>query len=164
MAKTSAGVLLFRRHGKGVEVLLGHPGGPFWAKKDQGAWSIPKGEFADEDPLTAAKREFKEETGHDVPMGECLELGVVKIPSKTIHCWAVEGDMDVTTIRSNTFEMEWPPKSGEKQAFPEIDKAAWVDITKAPAKMHKGQSEFIERLAQKLDLKIQEPPKQASLF
>lgn len=153
--KQSAGVLVYRRKDNQIEVFLVHPGGPFWAKKDSGAWSIPKGEYKDEDPLTAAKREFKEETGNDAPNGGYIELGEVKIPSKNINCWAIEGDLDTSKVKSNTFSMEWPPKSGQQQEFPEVDKASWVEISKAGPKMHKGQSEFIDRLAQHLGVQLQ---------
>jgi predicted NUDIX family NTP pyrophosphohydrolase len=162
--KQSSGVLVYRRKGGKIEVLLGHPGGPYWAGKDKHSWSIPKGEFVeDEAPLDAAKREFKEETGHDAPVGEYIELGFIKIPSKHIYCWAVEGDLDVGQIKSNKFKMEWPPKSGKQQEFPELDKAAWVEISHASAKMHKGQAEFIDRLAEHLGLQL-EKPEQPSLF
>ncbi len=132
MAKTSAGILLFRRAPAGVEVLLVHPGGPFWAKKDVGAWSIPKG-LADEgeDLLAAAKREFLEETGMPVE-GEFLDLGAHKQPSgKTIVAWACEGDFDPASLKSNTFSVEWPPRSGRMAEFPEVDRAAWFSIDEA---------------------------------
>jgi predicted NUDIX family NTP pyrophosphohydrolase len=165
MAKQSAGVLVYRHKDSIVEVLIGHQGGPFFAKKDKGAWSIPKGEFPDgEDPTEAAKREFQEEIGQPVPAGEFIELGHTKNKSgKTIYVWAVEGNLDATNITSNTFIMEWPPHSGQQQKFPEIDKAAWVEISKAIDKLNSGQTVFLERLAEKLDLKL-EKPEQASLF
>ena len=152
MAKLSAGILLYKREGDKVSVMLVHPGGPFWAKKDDGAWSVPKGEIdPDEDLLTAARREFAEETGSEVPEGDLLDLGEVKISTgKVIHVWAMEHDFDITTLKSNTFEMAWPPKSGQMQTFPEVDKAAWFAIAEAPIKMHTGQAIFIERLAEKL--------------
>jgi predicted NUDIX family NTP pyrophosphohydrolase len=160
MAKQSAGILVYRRRNESVEVLLGHPGGPFWAKKDVGAWSVPKGEVEDdEDLLAAAKREFSEETGKPVPEGEFLELGSFKRSGgKLIHAWAVEGDLDTGSIVSNTLQVEWPPKSGQQIEIPEIDRASWVPLTEAPAKLHKGQDVFIERLAEKLGVDMQEPP------
>lgn len=163
MAKQSAGLLLYRRKGGQIEVLLGHPGGPFWAKKDKGAWSLPKGEFDEgEDSLTAAKREFGEEIGQQAPDGEYQEIGTVKLKSgKTIYGWALEADMDVSTVMSNTFEIEWPPKSGKMQEFPEIDRAQWLTLAAAKEKMHTGQSEFIDRLATQLGANL---PEQASLF
>lgn len=150
MKKLSAGLLVYRLKNGQVEVLLAHPGGPFWAKKDLGAWSIPKGEYDEnnEEPLAAAKREFEEEIGSKAPEGEYTELGEFRRKdSKTIQAWAVEGDLDVSEIHSNSFEMEWPPKSGQKQKFPEVDKAAWFSLNEATSKMHKGQAVFLERLA-----------------
>ena len=154
MAKQSAGILLYRRKKDLLEVLLVHPGGPFWAKKDQGAWSIPKGEYEGEDALAAAKREFEEETG--IPMeGEILALSQQKQKSgKLVDAWAVEGDLDVERVRSNTFEMEWPPKSGNKQQFPEIDKAGWFPVATALEKINPGQAAFIHELIQKLDIEL----------
>lgn len=167
--KQSAGILVYRRTNGGVEVLLGHPGGPFWAKKDKGAWSIPKGETEDaENRLEAAKREFKEEMGHNPPDGEYIYLESIERPGKVIYVWAVEGDLDASKIVSNKFEMEWPPRSGQKQEFVEVDRAAWFPIQKAGVKMHKGQDTFIERLAENLriDLATNEQSKssQTSLF
>jgi predicted NUDIX family NTP pyrophosphohydrolase len=168
MKKQSAGILVYRRVNGGVEVLLGHPGGPFWAKKDAGAWSIPKGEYEEgEDPLTAAKREFHEETGQSAPDGDYSDLGDFKRKDgKTIKAWAVQGDIDAAKISSNSFEMEWPPKSGQKQTFPEIDKAAWLPIQDAAPKLHQGQAIFLDRLATKLNLDLSEPdvPKQQRLL
>lgn len=163
MTKQSARLLLYRRKNGQIEVLIGHPGGPFWAKKDKGAWSLPKGEFEEgEDSLTAAKREFGEEIGQQAPEGDYQELGTVKLKSgKTIYGWTLEADMDVSTIDSNTFEIEWPPKSGQMQTFPEIDRAAWMSLETAKIKMHTGQSEFIDRLAGLLGASL---PEQASLF
>jgi predicted NUDIX family NTP pyrophosphohydrolase len=164
MAKQSAGLLVYHRKNGTLEVFLGHPGGPFWAKKDKGVWSLPKGEFDEEDSLTAAKREFKEETGHVAPEGDCIDLGSTKLKSgKTIFGWAVEGDIDASNIQSNTFEMEWPPRSGEKQEFPEIDRAAWFTLDKALQKIHPGQLPLLERLAEQLGEKL-DIPEQASLF
>jgi predicted NUDIX family NTP pyrophosphohydrolase len=147
MAKTSAGILLFRRRPAGVQVMLVHPGGPFWAKKDAGAWSIPKG-LADEgeDLLAAAKREFREETGMNVE-GEFLALGAHKQPGgKTIVAWALEGDFDPATLKSNVFAMEWPPRSGQMAEFPEVDRAAWYSIDEALEKVNKGQTPIIAAL------------------
>ncbi|MCW2658686.1 MAG: hydrolase [Jatrophihabitans sp.] len=149
----SAGLLLYRRTDPQVEVLLGHMGGPFWAKKDVGAWSIPKGEYADdEDPLAAARREFEEELGTAPPDEAAYQpLGDVRQRGgKVVTVWAVEGDLDASTIVSNTFEMEWPPKSGRRQAFPEIDRADWFDLASARPKVVGGQVEFLDRLSAKL--------------
>jgi predicted NUDIX family NTP pyrophosphohydrolase len=148
----SAGLLLYRRKTSGVEVLLAHPGGPFWQRKDEGAWAVPKGLIsAGEAPLTAAKREFLEETGHS-PDGEFLSLGEAKQPGgKTVHVWAVEGDWDAASLRSNMFEMEWPPRSGRRQSFPEIDRAEWFSLEAAQAKILKGQAVFLRRLLETLE-------------
>jgi len=143
--KQSAGILLHR----GGEVLLVHPGGPFWAKKDAGAWSIPKGEYEEgDDPRAAALREFEEELGSALPAGtELVELGTVKQKSgKRITAFAAEGDLDAETISSNTFEMEWPPRSGRMQAFPEVDRAGWFSIEEAREKLNPAQAEFLVRL------------------
>jgi predicted NUDIX family NTP pyrophosphohydrolase len=147
----SAGLLLFRETPEGVEVLLVHPGGPYWATKDDGAWSIPKGEFSDdEEPLAAAKREFEEETGQDVD-GDFLPLESLKQPSgKLVHAWAVAADFDPSVLRSNTFSMEWPPKSGRQQQFPEVDRAGWFGIEAAKQKILKGQAPFLEQLLARL--------------
>lgn len=145
----TAGILLYRRRGGVLEVLLVHPGGPFWARKDLGAWSIPKG-LCDpgEDPLAAARREFEEETGCAVD-GECIPLGELRQPSgKIVHAWAVEGDLDAGRIRSNTFAMEWPRGSGAMREFPEVDRAEWFDLDAARARIIKGQAPFLDRLAQ----------------
>jgi len=146
--RTSAGILLYRLRPAGPEVLLGHMGGPFWAKKDDGAWSIPKGEHGpDEDPLAVAHREFEEELGSPVPAGTLVSLGSVKVTSaKVLTVWAVEGDLDATATRSNTFELEWPPRSGRMQEFPEIDRAAWFGEAEARTKLLKGQVPFLDRL------------------
>jgi len=148
VARTSAGILLYRRRPDGPEVLLGHMGGPFWATKDDGAWSIPKGEHdADEDPLAVAHREFEEELGSPVPAGHLVPLGAVRVTSaKVLAVWAVEGDLDATATRSNTFELEWPPRSGRLQEFPEIDRAAWFGLPEARTKLLKGQVPFLDRL------------------
>ena len=145
--KQSAGVLLFRKVGSELQVLLAHPGGPFWKNKDDGAWSIPKGEYAkDEDPLTAAKREFAEETGL-APTGDFASLGEVRQPGgKVVRAWAVEGDFDATKLRSNRFSMPWPPGSGKSQEFPEIDRAEWFSLEAARRKILKGQAALLDRL------------------
>jgi predicted NUDIX family NTP pyrophosphohydrolase len=140
MAKQSAGLLLYRGAGSSCEVLLVHPGGPFWAKKDDGAWSIPKGLIEEgEDPLAAAKREFAEETGL-LPNGEFFEIGQFKQPGgKVVQAWAVRGDFDPRQLKCNTFTMEWPPRSGQMRAFPEVDRAAWFAPDDALRKISKGQ-------------------------
>ena len=151
MPKRSAGVLLFRRKRPQLEILLVHPGGPFWKKKDDRAWSIPKGEHADdEDPLAAAKRELAEETGlivsgDFIPLGEIRQAG-----GKIVTAWAVEGDCDAASLRSNSFSMEWPPGSGKTQEFPEIDRAEWFPMEIARYKIVERQAEFLERLARHL--------------
>jgi predicted NUDIX family NTP pyrophosphohydrolase len=147
MPKVSAGILLFRRRPAGLEVMLVHPGGPFWAKKDGEAWSIPKG-LADEgeDLLEAAKREFLEETGMVVE-GAFLDLGAHKQPGgKTIVAWGCEGDFDPASLKSNTFSIEWPPRSGQMAEFPEVDRAAWYSIDEALMKINKGQKLIIAAL------------------
>ncbi len=147
MKRKSAGLLMFRRRGASVEFLLVHPGGPFWQKKDPGAWSIPKGEYQDgEGPLEAAKREFEEETGI-APRGDFLPLGEVKQSSgKIVMAWAFEGDCDVEKIRSNTLSIEWPPKSGKLQEFPEVDRAGWFPLELARTKILKAQAAFLDRV------------------
>jgi len=149
--RQSVGLLLYRRNGNGVEVLLGHPGGPFWRNKDLGSWSIPKGLIAEgEKPLAAARREFTEETGHR-PRGKSLPLGEARQPGgKMVQAWAVEGDWDAASLKSNMFEMEWPPRSGRRHSFPELDQAEWFDLTEAQAKILKGQAIFLTRLLEKL--------------
>ncbi|MBI2798031.1 NUDIX domain-containing protein [Candidatus Saccharibacteria bacterium] len=165
MPKQSAGILLYRRVGQEVEVLLVHPGGPFWARKDAGVWSMPKGEYSDEDGLEAAKREFREELGVDTTYANYQALGEAKLKSgKIISAWAVEGDLDVSKIKSNTFEMEWPPRSGSRQEFPEIDKAEWFDLPTAKDKLNPAQVVFLEELAKQLELDIPKAPQQDSLF
>ncbi len=145
--KTSAGILLYRMAENGLEVFLVHPGGPYWAKKDEKAWSVPKGEFeTGEDSLDAAKREFKEETGFDIT-GNFIELTPLRQPSgKVVYVWAVEGNIDATSIKSNMFSMEWPPRSGKEQDFPEVDKGGWFTIAQAQEKLLPGQRGFLEQL------------------
>lgn len=151
MSKKSAGLLLFRDAAGTVEVLLVHPGGPFWATKDEGAWSIPKGEIAnDEDPLHAAVREFTEEMGEAVT-GEFIALQPRRqLGGKIVHAWAVRSDFDPARLRSNTFSIEWPPRSGRHQVFPEIDRAAWFALNVARIKISKGQVGFLDELESKL--------------
>lgn len=145
--KTSAGILLYRRRENALEVFLVHPGGPFWAKKDLGAWSIPKGEIGDgEDPLNAARREFTEETSFIV-QGPFQPIGELKQKSgKVVMAWAAEGDCDPAQLRSNLFSMEWPPRSGKQAEFPEADRGGWFLLDEAREKIHPGQAEFLERL------------------
>ncbi len=152
--KTSAGILLYRMLNDALEVFLVHPGGPYWAKKDEGSWSVPKGEFeVGEDSLGAAKREFREETGLDIN-GNFIELTPLKQPSgKVVYVWAVEGNLDATSIKSNMFSMEWPPRSGKEQEFPEVDKGGWFTITQAREKLLAGQRGFLEQLQNKLGMK-----------
>ena len=147
MARISAGVLLYRRRGGVVEVFLVHPGGPFWAQKDRAAWSIPKGEIdPGEDLLAAARREVLEETGLVVE-GELKPLAPLRQPGgKVVHAFALEGDADPEVVRSNPFEMEWPPRSGKLQAFPEVDRAAWLALDVAREKIHKGQVGLLDQL------------------
>jgi predicted NUDIX family NTP pyrophosphohydrolase len=146
--RTSAGVLLYRRTAGGVEVLIGHMGGPFWAKKDAHGWSIPKGEVEDgEEEFAVALREFAEELGSPCPAADFTPLGEVRASGKTLVVWAGEGDLDAAACVSNTFELEWPPRSGRIQQFPEIDRAEWVDLDAAREKLVKGQLPFLDRLA-----------------
>jgi predicted NUDIX family NTP pyrophosphohydrolase len=152
MPKQAAGILLYRRGPSGLEVLLAHPGGPLWARKDYGAWTLPKGQFSDgELPLDAAKREFEEEMG-SAPAGDFQSLGTLKQPSgKVIHAWAAESDFDCANVKSNLFSMEWPPRSGQAAEFPEVDRAAWFSIAQARQKILKGQQPFLDRLLALLD-------------
>ncbi|MEO5890929.1 MAG: NUDIX domain-containing protein [Ferruginibacter sp.] len=147
MTKKSAGILLYRQKNKSIEIFLVHPGGPFWRNKDLGAWSIPKGEFGEnEQPLAAAQRELEEETGLKYS-GPFLELTAIKQKGgKLVYAWAAEKDIDPGEIKSNTFQMEWPPRSGEMKDFPEIDKGAWFSISEAKQKINIFQSSFIEEL------------------
>jgi predicted NUDIX family NTP pyrophosphohydrolase len=148
--KRSAGILLYRRAPGGLEVLLVHPGGPFWIKRDAGAWSIPKGEYEpDDDPLVAARREFEEELGSAAPDGATVELGEVRQKSgKLVRAWALEGDLDATGAHSNTFTVEWPPRSGRMQEFPEVDRAEWFGLDAALEKINPAQAAFLDRLAE----------------
>ena len=150
MAKRSAGLLPYRLT-NGLEVFLVHPGGPFWSRKDEGAWSVPKGEYLDgEDPLAAARREFAEETGATVE-GEFVPLGeVTQAGGKLVTVWAIEADIDAGQIRSNTFPLEWPPKSGKIREYPEVDRAGWFTVAEAEIKLLPGQRPFLPRLAAKL--------------
>ena len=147
MAKLSSGLLMFRRINSGLEVFLVHPGGPLWKKKDSGAWSLPKGEYTEEeDPFLAAKREFEEETGF-TPDGKFLSIGKIKQPGgKIVTAWAFEGDLDPARIKSNLFSMEWPPVSGNFQEFPEVDRGGWFPLDTARRKILKGQAGFLDRL------------------
>jgi predicted NUDIX family NTP pyrophosphohydrolase len=143
-------LLLYRRAAnREIEVMLGHMGGPFWASKDKGAWSIPKGEYGpNEDPQRAARREFEEEIGHPAPDGPLLALGEVRqAGGKAVTAWALEADMDVSEIESNTFTLEWPPRSGQMREFPEIDRAAWFSVASARGKVVRGQIPLLDALA-----------------
>jgi predicted NUDIX family NTP pyrophosphohydrolase len=149
----SAGIVLHRRGAGGLEVLLVHPGGPIWARRDLGAWSIPKGEYADgEDPLDAARREFAEELGSQAPGGEAHDLGEVRLKSgKWVCAWAISGDLDADEIHSNSFALQWPPRSGRMQEFPEVDRAQWFGLEEAREKLNPAQTAFLERLAHILE-------------
>lgn len=154
MPKLSAGLLLYRSGVSALEVLLVHPGGPFWAKRDDGAWSLPKGEYGPgEDPLEVAIREFREELGVDPPdESPPVFLGELRQASgKRVSAWAVQGDLDVGTVVSNTFTMEWPPRSGLTREFPEVDRAGWFDLDAARRKLVRGQAGFIDRLSELLE-------------
>lgn len=171
MPKHSAGILLYRKVQSFFEVMLVHPGGPFWAKKDAGSWSIPKGEFEEgEEPIVAARREFEEEIGAPPPDGEYLSLGEAKQSSgKVVHAFAREADFNLEHFRSNMFMMEWPPKSGKQQEFPENDKAAWMRLSMAKKRLVKGQVPLLETLAEELgetlgDEPAEADPPQTSLF
>ena len=151
MPKRSAGILVYKRSEGELRVFLVHPGGPFWAKKDRGAWSIPKGELSeDEKGLAAARREFREETGQAIA-GDFIELTPFRQPSrKVIHAWAVEGEVDETRVASNEFEMEWPPRSGKMQRFPEVDAGRWFPLAEAKARIQSGQIPILDELARLL--------------
>ncbi len=144
----SAGILLYRERSRALEVLLVHPGGPFWARKDVGAWSLPKGEYAaGEDALAAARREFEEELGSPAPPGEPLELGEIRQRSgKRVRAWALAGDLDETAITSNTLEIEWPPRSGRRIEIPEVDRAEWFELELAREKINPAQARLLDRL------------------
>jgi predicted NUDIX family NTP pyrophosphohydrolase len=146
--RTSAGIVLYRLATGGIEVLLVHPGGPFWARRDLGAWSIPKGEYGpDETPLAAARREFAEELGVAAPEGPVEDLGEVRQKSgKRVRAWALAGDLDPSRVRSNTFTLEWPPRSGVTQEFPEVDRAAWFELTVAREKITAAQVPLLDRM------------------
>jgi predicted NUDIX family NTP pyrophosphohydrolase len=148
MPRRSAGIALYRRSEPGLEVLLVHPGGPLWARRDAGVWSIPKGEYEDgEDPAVAARREFAEELGSPVPEGELIDLGEVKQRSgKLVRAWALPGDLDATTITSNTFALEWPPRSGRTREFPEVDRAEWFTLEEARERINPAQVPLLDRL------------------
>ncbi|MFK0158188.1 NUDIX domain-containing protein [Streptomyces sp. NPDC090493] len=148
--RRSAGLLLFRRTGAGLEVLLGHMGGPFFAKKDAGAWTVPKGEYEPDEPAwEAARREFREELGMAPPDGEPIELGEVRQTNgKVVTAWAIEADLDPDTIDPGTFVMEWPPRSGRIQEFPELDRVAWLSPDRAREVIVKAQAAFLDRLAE----------------
>ena len=152
MPERSAGILLYRHGDDGPEVLLVHPGGPFFARRDDGAWSIPKGLYEDdEEPLAAARREFAEELGSPCPDGPTLELGEIRQKNgKRVTAWAVEGDLDAEAITSNTFELEWPPRSGRRQEFPEVDRAAWFTLDAARVKILAAQAPLLDRLAEQV--------------
>jgi predicted NUDIX family NTP pyrophosphohydrolase len=152
-ARRSAGLLVHRERGPEREVLLVHPGGPMWAKRDAGAWSIPKGEYEPgEDPLAAARREFEEELGTAAPDGPVTDLGEVRQKSgKIVSAWAVAGDLDVTEITSNTVEVQWPPRSGKMLEIPEVDRAEWFGLQVAREKINRAQAELVDRLAEILD-------------
>jgi predicted NUDIX family NTP pyrophosphohydrolase len=151
MPRRSAGILLYRRNGA-LEVLLVHPGGPFWARKDLGAWSIPKGEYEEgEDPLATALRELEEETGHRLEATDLLELGWIRQRGgKLLTAWAAQGDLDASAITSNTFTMEWPPRSGRRREFPEVDRAGWFELPAAREKLLAAQTELLDRLVSEL--------------
>lgn len=148
-AARSAGIVLYRRASGGLEVLLVHPGGPLWARRDAGAWSLPKGEYSPgEDPLVAARREFQEELGVALPHEGYRDLGEIKQKAgKRVRAWGVEGDIDAGAITSNVFELEWPPRSGRRQQFPEVDRAQWFTLSDAQVKLNAAQVQFVERLA-----------------
>jgi predicted NUDIX family NTP pyrophosphohydrolase len=152
-SRVSAGILLYRRRPEGVEVLLAHPGGPFFVKKDAGYWTIPKGEVEPGEALLAvARREFEEETGKPPPDGPSIELGsIVQKGGKVVHAWAIEGDLDTTTAVSNTFELAWPPGTGRRQQFPEIDRVEWFGPEEARLRVKETQIPLIERLEAVLD-------------
>lgn len=152
MPRLSSGILLYRLRDGEPQVLLVHPGGPLWERRDEGVWSIPKGEHgADDEPLGHARREFEEELGTPPPAGEPIDLGTIRQRGgKRVTAWALEGDLDATAARSNTFSMEWPPRSGRRQEFPEVDRAEWFPLHRARAKILPAQAPLLDRLAQRL--------------
>ena len=152
MARLSAGLLLYRRRGQAVEVLLAHMGGPLWRNRDARAWSLPKGEYeAGEDPLAAARREFAEELGTPPPQGAAIDIGEVRQSGgKLVRAWALEGDLDASAIRSNSFQLEWPRGSGSVRSYPEVDRAAWFDLETAKTKILPGQQGFLDELVGRL--------------
>ena len=156
----SAGILLYRRTTGVLEVLLVHPGGPYWVKRDAGVWSIPKGEYdADEEPLAAARREFAEELGSPLPAGDPADLGEIRQKSgKRVRAWAQAGDLDAQSIQSNLFTLEWPPRSGREQEFPEIDRAQWFGLIEARTKINPAQEALLDRLEQHLGLVAEGAP------
>lgn len=167
MPRLSAGIVLYRIQGDAPELFLVHPGGPFWAKKDTGSWSFPKGEYeAGEDALEAARREFKEETGFDMPQGDLISLGEVKYNNKILSTWALQGSVDARRVQSNVFTMEWPPRTGKKQEFPEVDRAGWFAPSFAKQKLVKGQAELVDRLCEQLGVSadLGDDPAQLSLL
>lgn len=148
--KESAGLVVFRRRDDRLEVLLVHPGGPFWSKRDEGAWSIPKGEIeAGEKPIDVARREFQEELGLPAPEGELTPVGSVRqAGGKVVHAWAIESDVDVGRLRSMTLDVEWPPRSGRTQTYPEVDRAEWFDLDASRTKINPAQAAFLDRLVE----------------
>jgi predicted NUDIX family NTP pyrophosphohydrolase len=152
---TSAGLVLFREREGTLQVLLAHMGGPYWARKDAGAWSIPKGELEDgEDPLAGARREYGEELGHAAPDGAAIDLGEIRQRGgKRVVAFAVEGDFDPVQLRPGTFELEWPPRSGRREAFPEVDRVAWLDLATARDKLVQGQVALLDRLAERIGVR-----------
>lgn len=167
MPRLSAGIVLYRFQGKDVEMLLVHPGGPYWAKKDEAAWSFPKGEYTDgEEAIDAAKREFEEETGFDMPAGDIIELGEVKYNNKLLKVWAVRGSIDARRVKSNMFTMEWPPKTGRQQEFSEVDRAGWFLPADAKRKLVAGQVPLVDMLCEQLGASTEtgENPSQMSLL
>ncbi|HWF52370.1 MAG TPA: NUDIX domain-containing protein [Solirubrobacteraceae bacterium] len=150
MVRRSAGIVLYRSSGPELEVLLVHPGGPLWARRDAGAWSIPKGEYDDdEDPAAAARREFAEELGSPLPDAELIDLGEARQRSgKLVRAWAAPGDFDISLVRSNTFPLEWPPRSGRISEFPEVDRAEWFTLEQARERINPGQVSLLDRLEQ----------------
>jgi predicted NUDIX family NTP pyrophosphohydrolase len=158
MAKQSAGILLYQLEGQKLKLFLVHPGGPYWAKKDMGAWSIPKGEYTEEEqPLDAAVREFQEETGQTVKdISRAIDVGEIKMSSgKRVHAWAVEQDINPAQLKSNVFEIEWPPKSGRMKMFPEADRGDWFSVAQARQKIHQSQLPFIDTLLDELKISLE---------